>query len=210
MSRTQQLLKRAFTLVETHGFTREALAQASVTTTHSAPLSQSAVSALFGDGVRAEETLFRAWLREQIGLMSRAPQHDVRGALHHRLTLNEPVLPHLPRAFALLTTPAVPLFPPWQPLPLVKHTAEVADEACYIGGDTSTQLQWYVRRASLAAAYGAAELHQLQSPHTAHGFLDSMIDTAHEGEKALYDVRQYGNYIIKSWAGIIKSSAIRL
>jgi ubiquinone biosynthesis protein COQ9 len=73
-----------------------------------------------------------------------------------------------------------------------------------------SQTEWYTRRAVLGAAYAAAELHQLTSPHTARAFLDDLLRQAEGAHRAVEDVGLYGAYIARSWAGIIRSSNVLL
>ncbi|KAF9563204.1 hypothetical protein CPC08DRAFT_706133 [Agrocybe pediades] len=178
-SRTK-LLKAALPLVRTHGFTRETLARSVLALppgeAHAEPLSDTAISSLFGKGDNARRTLIDAWMKEGLRHMGSVPgvqrsNHTVvldevrqaqkatlRDVLRVRLQYNEPVLPHLPEAFALLASPPSGL-PPLDPRPALKHAACVADEACYVIGDESLRLDWYARRASIAAIYSASELH---------------------------------------------------
>lgn len=102
------LLKHAIPLVRKHGFTRQTLSLAalSLPTPHAEPLPETAVSALFGPGDEARETLIQAWLEEGIHQMGKRARVDaeekvkggvsVRDALRERLAWNEPVLAHLP------------------------------------------------------------------------------------------------------------------
>ncbi|KAL6302398.1 hypothetical protein BKA93DRAFT_736970 [Sparassis latifolia] len=200
------LLQLALPLVETHGFTRQVLARSVLSLpTHEEPLSETAVSALFGNGSDARRTLINAWLDDARRQMKSAPSPALKDVLAFRLRFNEPVLSHLPEAFALLASPST-AFPPLDPMPALKHAAKVADEACYISGDTTNA--WYARRASLAAIYAAAELHQLTSPHTAYTFLDGLLDTSSKVESSLGEADLFASYIGRSWAGIIKSRGI--
>ncbi|KAF9065060.1 hypothetical protein BDP27DRAFT_1269660 [Rhodocollybia butyracea] len=215
-----QLLKIATSLVKTHGFTREALARSVLYLPNQKhveskqdnedcqPLSDTAVSSLFGFGDAARTTLIHAWLDEGINHMSNSsqPARNVSDVLHTRLDWNEPVLGYLPEAFALLSTPN----PSWlslqfDPLPALKHAHRIADEAAYLSMDTSRELAWYARRISLAGIYSAAELHQLTSPSTAHSFLDSLLTGSSSLEQKLGDVMLYSDYVYKSWKGILKS-----
>ncbi|KAJ3840835.1 hypothetical protein F5878DRAFT_612015 [Lentinula raphanica] len=220
-SSRSQLLKIATSLVRTHGFTREALSRSVLklelpasNLAHSSPLSDSAVSSLFGKGDYARRTLIEAWLNEGLAQMassdpSPTPTRSLGSVLHTRLTYNEPVLRYLPGAFALLATPedGFPLV--FDPRPALKHAAKIADEAaCCISGDTSSQLSWYTRRASLATIYSAAELHQLTSPETAHAFLDSLLAGTCTLEKSVGEVQLFASYVFKSWKGIIQSRGI--
>ncbi|KAF8972190.1 hypothetical protein BDZ97DRAFT_1913417 [Flammula alnicola] len=234
-SSSARLLKLALPLVKTHGFTREALAQSVLALppneVHVEPLSDTAVSALFGNGDLARRTLIHAWLQDGLRHMASIPgierpaQHigipdaskstgtgtgkkaTLRDVLRVRLEYNEPVLPYLPEAFALLASPTSGIHV-LDPLPAIKHAAKVADEACYVTGEKSVQLEWYARRISLAAVYAAAELHQFTSPHSAYSFLDSLLDTSSTLKTSIGEVSLYSSYVFKSWAGIIKSSGI--
>ncbi|KAF8150088.1 hypothetical protein B0H34DRAFT_785289 [Crassisporium funariophilum] len=235
-----RLIRYALPFVKTHGFSREALARSVLALppneAHTQPLSETAVSALFGNGDNARRTLINAWLGDGLRHMASIPglerpgmrdsclgvedsagvfesgsgaasRATVRDVLRARLEYNEPVLPYLPEAFALLASPSSGL-PPLDPRPALQHAAYVADEACYVTGDKSLQLDWYARRASLAAVYAAAELHQFTSPQTAYSFLDSLLDTSSSIKSTLNEVNLYSTYILKSWQGIIKSSGI--
>lgn len=165
-----RLLRLALPLVKTHGFTRGALAQSVLhlppPETHTAPLSDAAISALFGHGTKAERSLVDFFFDEGIEHMKsraqmfsdslgRAP--SVKEVLEERLKFNESVLEHLSDAFALLASSSSSVarlgpiqVPPVDPLPSLKHALKVADEACYLSGDTSTEV-WV--HESLACLY---------------------------------------------------------
>ncbi|KAI0696299.1 hypothetical protein C8T65DRAFT_710627 [Cerioporus squamosus] len=213
MSRNQ-LLQLAIPLVKSYGFSREALARSVLylPKPHDQPLSDAAVNSLFGSGDDARRTLITGWLdhaREEMRTASTtgAAPASLREVLTQRLKVNEPVLPLLPEAFALLASPTYGL-PPLDPIPGLKHVSRVADDACYIVGDTSVGPAWFRRRAAIAAAYGAAELHQLTSPNTAYKFLDDVLDLTHKVDSSVGEVELFGQYIWRSWAGIIRSSGV--
>ncbi|GLB40302.1 putative COQ9 [Lyophyllum shimeji] len=193
-----RLLRLAFPLVPTHGFTREALARSVLALppaeAHSEPLSDTAVDALFGRGDLARKTLIRAWLDDGIRhIQSVPPKSTLKQVLRARLEFNEPVLQYLPEAFALVASPTYgPL--PLDPRPALQHAARIADEACHVTGDASLQLAWYARRGSLAAIYMASELHQLTSPATAYDFLDSLIDESSSLKSSLDEVTKIKQY----------------
>ena len=69
-------------------------------------------------------------------------------------------------------------------------------------------MAWYTNRASIAAIYAAAELHQLASPETAHAFLDTLVESSSALKKSVQEIETYSEYIVRSWAGIIKSTGI--
>ncbi|KAF8335158.1 hypothetical protein F5887DRAFT_1273488 [Amanita rubescens] len=223
-----QLLRSAVPLVKDYGFTREALARSVLAHNdaslkeHKEPLSEDALDALFGPGNDSRRTLIHAWLDEgldRIREMGRQTWEQQRQldtttatltlgqVLHARLEYNEPALPYIPEAFALLISPSIGV-PPLDPLPAIQHTANVADEACRAIRDQSLHLAWYTNRASIAAIYTAAELHQLTSPTTAHAFLDSLLESSTALKKSVDEIGTYSQYVIRSWAGIIKSSGI--
>ncbi|KAG6333094.1 hypothetical protein ID866_5996 [Astraeus odoratus] len=207
---SSKLLQLAVPLVRTHGFTREALARSvlSLPEPHSQPLPDTAVTALFGQGDNARRTLVNAWLEDARNRMREQGQAtpDMRQVLRSRISMNEPVLEHLPEAFALLATSSSVL--PVDPAPILKHAAHVANEACWIVHPMLKELSWYTHRASVSAVYLAAELHQFTSPTTAESFLDYLLENSDAAEKAVQETALYGEYIFKSWKGILKSSGI--
>jgi hypothetical protein len=112
-----RLLQISLPLVKTYGFSREALARSvlclgtsgtdnpTTERTHAEPLSDTAVSALFGSGDEARRSLVEGWLEEGLRSMENLPRTSVTGriervsvrdALRARLEYNEPVLSHLP------------------------------------------------------------------------------------------------------------------
>ncbi|EJT97535.1 hypothetical protein DACRYDRAFT_24941 [Dacryopinax primogenitus] len=184
------LLQRALTFVPSHGFTRSALTLSSV---DGQPLSDTAVTALFGRGDEAERTLFRAWLEEgkkdmreglsesgnsTVVAQGNGDKEKLYALLARRLRWNEPVLDYLPDAFALLSSPS--LDPPFSlPLPLsitlprlrlipgLAHVSAVADEACWLlsePNDPPGAGKYYAQRARIGTIYALSELHQLSSP----------------------------------------------
>lgn len=132
MANIQQLLNRCLPLIPQHGFTRKTIALASAScvldahadpdlnvaedargkeqssrrSNGAAPLSETAISALFGAGDEACRTLIKAWLSEGVNEMrypwktslgdtSNAPP-TIADVLQKRLEWNRPVLNHLP------------------------------------------------------------------------------------------------------------------
>lgn len=99
-----ELLKLALPLVRTHGFTREALSRSvlALPNPHPEPLRETAVSALFGEGVDARRTLIDAWLDEGRAQMrasaASSSSTTIKEVLQTRLRYNEPALPLLPEA----------------------------------------------------------------------------------------------------------------
>lgn len=81
MNHSARLLKHALPLVKVYGFTREALARSVLqlpptetgAKTHTEPLSDTAISALFGEGDEARRTLICEWLQEGLRYMGSIP-----------------------------------------------------------------------------------------------------------------------------------------
>jgi len=98
-----QLLKLATPLVQHHGFTRTALAHSvlALPEPHPEPLSDSAVTALFGQGDTARRTLINAWLDEGRAHMRAVPVDGVKRVLLARLEYNVPVLSYLPEVCSI-------------------------------------------------------------------------------------------------------------
>jgi len=117
------LLKLALPLVKNHGFTRSALSLAAMylpSGKHAAPLNDTAVDALFGEGDEARRTLINAWLDDarvslresytQCGAATSVTQTpSLESVLKARLSKNEEVLKHLPEVSARLNS-VFPLF----------------------------------------------------------------------------------------------------
>lgn len=98
MSSPSLLLKHAIPLIRTHGFTRTTLSLAG---NAASPLSDTAVTALFGRGDEARKTLVRAWLKEGLEQMGNVEQNGkmtIQAALKQRLKWNDDVLGFLPEA----------------------------------------------------------------------------------------------------------------
>ncbi|KDQ57140.1 hypothetical protein JAAARDRAFT_157264 [Jaapia argillacea MUCL 33604] len=204
-----QLLKSALPLIKDHGFTRQALSLSalSLPQPHKEPLSDSAVSALFGIGDDARRTLVEAWLDNAREEMVFGVAPNVREILRARLKCNEPVLGYLPEVFALLALPSRGL-PPLDLRPALRHSFKIADDACHASGDSTVGTSWYARRISLAGVYTATELHQLTSPKTAYNFLDSLLESSSSLKASLDNGFDFANYVGRSWGGIIRSSGI--
>jgi len=115
----------------------------------------------------------------------------------------------LPEAFALLATPPTLsslVFPiTLDPRPAISHSMSIAAEACQLSGDTTVGAAWYTRRATIAAIYTAAELHQLYSPTTVNEFLGQLLEGSRALGTALDETGIYGKYIVDAWKGIVKS-----
>jgi ubiquinone biosynthesis protein COQ9 len=91
-------------LVPKHGFTRQALALSvlSLSQKHTEPLSETAVTALFGEGDEARRLLVRHWLedaRQRMKEVAEGTKPAMLDLLKARLKMNEDVLPYLPEVW---------------------------------------------------------------------------------------------------------------
>ena len=59
-----------------------------------------------------------------------------------------------------------------------------------------------------AQPYHNTELHQLTSPNTAYKFLDDMLDLTQKADQSVGEIELFGKYVLRSWAGIIRSSGV--
>ncbi|CAG7849501.1 SubName: Full=Uncharacterized protein {ECO:0000313/EMBL:CCA75221.1} [Serendipita indica DSM 11827] len=207
MALRSQILRHAVTLVPSLGFTRAAISEAALKATAGEELPERTIDVLFGRGEDARKTLIRAWLEEGRNSMG-ASNHPgtVRDALHRRLEWNVPVLDKLPEAYALLATPSS--LSPLDVRAILEHPAMVAHQACKVAQQSDSGMSWYTRRAALASAYAAAELHQLNSPATASGFLDGLLDASEGADNAVSEVATFAQYIGKSWIAIARSRGL--
>ncbi|KAJ7158531.1 hypothetical protein C8R46DRAFT_1109468 [Mycena filopes] len=200
-----RLLKLTLPLIPEYGFTRTALALSVLRLPpgheYDDPLSDRAIDGLFGEGNIARRALINAWMEFGLESMRATKAESITVALHERLRYNEPVLKHLPEAFALQAAPDSAI-PPLDPLPAFKHAGRIADQACRLSTDQSLRQSWYSKRGNIIAIYSAAELHQLRSPKSANEFLDSLLKASRTLEKTKGGPEKLQTYISRSWAAI--------
>ncbi len=81
--------------------------------------------------------------------------------------------------------------------PSVRELALLADEFCFLAGDTAVDSSWYTRRAALAAVYASAELFMTQD--ASRGF----VQTEAFLERRLRDVDTVGMGVaaVGQWIG---------
>eukprot|EP00794_Sanderia_malayensis_P018731 gene18731-20620_t len=163
-----QILKTALEYVPEHGWTHESLKKAC-----EAEGLSTAVEDLFPRGpgdlvlyfiencnsMLAEQLLHES--EQQADIENRDPHPKVsthtfiQDAIITRLQMLRPYIQTWPQAVQLLirpnTAPAA-----------MESLANMVDEIWYHAGDTSTDLNWYTKRGSLAAIYGASELFMMQ------------------------------------------------
>ncbi|EIW57684.1 uncharacterized protein TRAVEDRAFT_169640 [Trametes versicolor FP-101664 SS1] len=206
-----ELLRLAVPLVKTHGFTREALACSALQLPepHKEPLSEAAVTAIFGGGDDARRTLINAWMEAAVlNMRSKSSPPSLLELLESRLNWNEPVLEKLPEAFALLAAPKFSGLVLLDPSVAVRHNIHIANEACNLVGSNDIGLAWHRKRAAAAVAYASAELVQLTqpgSPDIPYKVLKQQLNRSQSALQSVEEVGLFGQYVVRSWAGIGKS-----
>ena len=109
--------------------------------------------------------------------------HFLKDAIKTRLELQLPYYDHWAEALALCVNPkAAPK--------ATKQFAHLVDDIWFYAGDKSTDINWYTRRATVAAVYGLTELYMLQDQSKDYtgtwGFLDRRLgDLEKMGENRL-------------------------
>lgn len=76
----------------------------------------------------------------------------------------------------------------------------------------SSYVRWYRQNCLMKHVLNqrAIELHQINSPETAHHFLDDLLRGSTKLKNSLDDLGEFASYVGRSWVGIIKSRDIFL
>jgi ubiquinone biosynthesis protein COQ9 len=84
--------------------------------------------------------------------------------------------------------------------------ARLADEIWYLAGDTSVDMSWYSKRATLSAIYSAAEVFQTQDSSP------DFQETEHFVDDRLEDLRVASGFVSGAgeWVGYTAHSAVNL
>eukprot|EP00118_Oscarella_pearsei_P010626 m.66277 g.66277 ORF g.66277 m.66277 type:complete len:339 (+) comp35376_c0_seq6:45-1061(+) len=100
-----------------------------------------------------------------------------------RLTLIEPYIDKWPQALALKAQP-------WYIEDAFTNLGLLVDDMWYLAGDDSTDMNWYTKRASLAAIYSSAELYYLQDGSSDRQNTQAFIQKRMDNFKALMKARK--------------------
>lgn len=113
--------------------------------------------------------------------------HFLKDAIKTRLELQLPYYDHWAEALALCIDPKVAP-------QATKQFAEMIDDIWFYAGDKSTDINWYTRRASVAAVYGMTELFMLQdtSPNFTEtwAFLDRRLADLEKMDEGCLEVEK--------------------
>ncbi|KAJ2749748.1 Ubiquinone biosynthesis protein coq9, mitochondrial [Coemansia sp. BCRC 34490] len=119
-----------------------------------------------------------------------------------RLRMTQPYIRRWPEAAALLAQP--------QNVPTaMRCLGELSSQLWYLADDRSTHIDWYARRAALAAAYLSAELFMCEDSSPAlqgtWDFLDRRIDDMDAAESASLKAAAFGQQFSRNLFNILAS-----
>lgn len=90
----------------------------------------------------------------------------------------------------------------------------LADEIWFLAGDTSLDMSWYTKRASLSAVYAATEVFQTQDQSTelkdTEKFLDARLDELRRFGVARQAVGEWMGYTGMSFVNVLRSKGVRI
>lgn len=96
----------------------------------------------------------------------------------------------------------------------LKELANLADEIWFLAGDTSVDMSWYTKRASLAAIYTAAEVFQTQdkSPgfKDTERFLDERFEDLRMAGTVINETGEWIGFAGHSLINVLRSKGLRL
>ncbi|KAI9204613.1 COQ9-domain-containing protein [Polychytrium aggregatum] len=205
---TQKILVSALNFVPTHGWTADAIMEGSKALGYS-----NVAHGLFPRGpielvefFIKDSTVRMRDEMNQLDLNAMKTTAKIRTACITRMKLTAPYIRKWPEAVALLALPQ-------NAANNVANLGELVDEMWYIAGDRSVDMNWYTKRALLAAVYTSTELFMTQdrSPEFAETwkFLDRRLqDTAFVGRSAS-EIKNIADFGAKTICGILSSRGIR-
>ncbi|KAI8976802.1 COQ9-domain-containing protein [Pilobolus umbonatus] len=127
-------------------------------------------------------------------------EDKVKRLISHRLKMNQPYIRQWPQALAIMARPSnVPMS--------LEHLGNIADDIWYYAGDRSADMNWYTKRASLAAIYSATDLFMTQdmSPHfiESERFLENKLKQASLLDSSTRQLGMMLSFGAKSMASMI-------
>ncbi|KAF8976166.1 Ubiquinone biosynthesis protein coq9, mitochondrial [Entomortierella lignicola] len=134
-------------------------------------------------------------------------QEKIRLGTLTRLGMIAPYIDRWPEALAIMGQPSnVPMS--------LNHLGKIVDEIWHLAGDTSADMNWYTKRASLAGVYTTTELYMTtdKTPNyeATQRFLDRRFEDAATIGKATNEALQIAEFGVKSVFGILNSKGFRM
>ncbi|CAB4490272.1 ubiquinone biosynthesis protein COQ9 [Rhizophagus irregularis] len=129
----------------------------------------------------------------------------IRFACVTRLNLTKPYIRKWPEALAIMAQPNNVSM-------AVEHLAKLVDDMWYLAGDKSADMNWYSKRAILAAIYTSTELYMTQdtSPDFTgtYQFLNRRLQDSATFGSLINEINTFANFAAKSTIGILSSKGI--
>ncbi|KAF8928699.1 ubiquinone biosynthesis protein COQ9, mitochondrial [Dissophora ornata] len=203
----EAILKNALALVPQYGWTTVSIAKAAESMGYPA-----IIHGMFPKGGAdlidyfLQDCLNRLPLELEGRMEGLGTQEKIKLGTLTRLGMIAPYVDRWPEALAIMGQPSnVPMS--------LNHLAKIVDEIWYLAGDKSADMNWYTKRASLAAIYTTTEMYMTtdKTPNyeATQRFLDRrFVDAASVG-KATNEVLQIAEFGVKSVFGIITSKGLR-
>ncbi|KAL1920919.1 uncharacterized protein VTP21DRAFT_11554 [Calcarisporiella thermophila] len=124
-----------------------------------------------------------------------------------RLNMMRPYITKWPEALAIMAQPT-------QAATSLTHLQKLVDDMWYLAGDKSSDMNWYSKRATLAAVYSSTELFMTQdsSPdfQETFRFLDRRLEDVAILGKSVNEISNLMSFAARSALGIIESKGHRL
>jgi ubiquinone biosynthesis protein COQ9 len=92
--------------------------------------------------------------------------------------------------------------------------ASLSDEVWFLSGDTSVDMSWYTKRASLSTIYAAADL--FMTTDTSKGFtetrefLDRRFEDISKAGTAIGDLGQWLGFTTRAGINVLRSKSVRI
>ncbi|GAA5814152.1 hypothetical protein MFLAVUS_007645 [Mucor flavus] len=154
-----EILKATMPFVAQYGWTMESLMQGAKSLGY-----PSVAHGVFPGGVSGLIDAHLAYSREQFVDLTNEKKEELKNLPMNervkvltalRLDMNKPYIQKWPEALAVMAQPSNVNMS-------LKHLGDIADDIWYYAGDKSADMNWYTRRASLAAIYSAADIFMTQ------------------------------------------------
>ncbi|KAG0365629.1 COQ9-domain-containing protein [Gamsiella multidivaricata] len=204
----EAILKKALTLVPEHGWTTASIAKAAESMGYPA-----IIHGMFPKGGAdlidyfLQDCLNRLPLELEGRMEGLGTKEKIKLGTLTRLGMIAPYIDQWPEALAIMGQPSnVPMS--------LNHLARIVDEIWHLAGDKSADMNWYTKRASLAAVYTTTELYMTtdKTPNyeATQRFLDRRFEDAATVGKATNEMLQIAEFGAKSVFGILNSKGFRL
>ncbi|KAG0313829.1 Ubiquinone biosynthesis protein coq9, mitochondrial, partial [Dissophora globulifera] len=197
------ILRAALALVPEYGWTTTSIAKAAESLGY-----PSIIHGMFPNGGAdlidffLQDCLNRLPLELEGRMEGLSTQETIKLGTLTRLGMIAPYVDRWPEALAIMGQPSNVSMS-------LNHLAKIVDEIWYLAGDKSADMNWYTKRASLAAIYTTTELYMTTDKtlnyEATQRFLDRRFEDAATLGKATNDVLQIAEFGAKSVTGILRS-----